>query len=557
MAVVPQNTRRERNMFAESDDSTMMKLIQGTHYPNGREFSVKPLLHIVEHVFLCATPAPGITNFEAQLDELKEKVLQNDSHKMMDMLSYTISKISCQMSSKCYGGGDAHETTMEILNLVSSYSWDAKVALALAAFAVTYGEFWLVTQLYLPSPLAGVDQLRRKSVLLLISDLELSHEELSMLEQLYSEAREQPGRPESQYEIVWLPVVDRSTPWNETKEKMFETFQSMMPWYSVLHPSLLDVAVIRYIKEMWHFNKKALIVVLDPQGKVVNPNAFHMTWIWGSLAFPFSSSREEALWKEENWNIQFLVDDIDPSILSWIEQGKFICLYGGEDIEWIRKFTAKAKAVAKDARIQLEMVYIGKSNPGENVRKINGWRACGTPRCNTRAADNDSIMKEIMTMLSFDGSDQGWAVISKGSDEMAKARGDTILRSFVEFESWKKSAEEKGFLPALIDHLHLLHSPSHCNRLILPGATGSIPERIGCAECGRPMEKFLIVREMLRVGWNGSGFSVRVHGSMMDKLEKNSFRFMRLVVDMMKVHPPTTIGRRKGKVNGRVGYDGP
>jgi hypothetical protein len=34
-----------------------------------------------------------------------------------------------------------------------------------------------------------------------------------------------------------------------------------------------------------------------------------------------------------------------------IEQGKFICLYGGEDIEWICKFIAIAKEIAKDARI--------------------------------------------------------------------------------------------------------------------------------------------------------------------------------------------------------------
>ena len=55
-----------------------------------------------------------------------------------------------------------------------------------------------------------------------------------------------------------------------------------------------------------------------------------------------------------------------------IEQGKFICLYGGEDIEWIRKFTATAKAIAKDARIQLEMLYVGKRNPKEKTQKING-----------------------------------------------------------------------------------------------------------------------------------------------------------------------------------------
>ncbi|KAF9677855.1 hypothetical protein SADUNF_Sadunf08G0151100 [Salix dunnii] len=695
-AVVPQKTRRERSMFAESDDSTMVKLIQATHDPDGREFSVKPLLQIVEHIFLCATHATGITNFvqhqeahQAKFDELDDKVLQSGFQKIMDMLSYTIFKISCQMSSKCYGGGDAHETTMEIFNLVSNYSWDAKVVLALAAFAVTYGEFWLVTQLYLPNPLVkavqflqqspdiiaraedlkpefeevtilirnmtdvatcivkfkalpsqnktpremstataliptavywtirsivactsqiagligmgheytastteawglsslahkvsnlteqltlcyqqiderremeaylalvrllrsfhidnmeilkaliyakdeqlplfqgstkkrvGLDLLRRKTVLLLISDLELSHDELTLLKQMYSKVPEKPGRADSQYEIVWLPVVDISTPCDEKKKNQYETLQSMMPWYSVHRTSLLDVAVIRYIKEVWHFNKKALLVVLDPQGKVVNPNAIHMVWIWGSLAFPFTSSREEALWKQETWKMELLVDRIDSLVLSWIKEGKFICLYGGEDIEWIRKFTKAAKVVAGDAGIQLEMVYLGKSGPKEKAGKISAvilkeklghvfsnldliwlfwvrlesmWHSKVQQK---RSVKNDLIMQEIMTMLSFDGSDQGWAVISKGSDEMAKARGDTILKSFAEFESWKQSAGEKGFLPALIDNVHKLHSPTHCNRLILPEATGSVPERIVCAECNRPMEKFIMYR---------------------------------------------------------------
>jgi hypothetical protein len=103
-------------------------------------------------------------------------------------------------------------------------------------------------------------------------------------------------------------------------------------------------------------------------------------------------------------------------------------------------------------------------------------------------------MQEIMTMLSFDGSGQGWAVISRGPGDMAKEKEETILKSFLDFENWKEGAQEKGFLPALIDYLHELYSPLHCNRLILPGATGSIPERVVCAECGRPMEKFIMYR---------------------------------------------------------------
>jgi hypothetical protein len=40
-----------------------------------------------------------------------------------------------------------------ICKILSSYSWDAKVVLALAAFSVNYGEFWLVAQLYSTNPL--------------------------------------------------------------------------------------------------------------------------------------------------------------------------------------------------------------------------------------------------------------------------------------------------------------------------------------------------------------------------------------------------------------------
>jgi len=58
--------------------------------------------------------------------------------------------------------------------------------------------------------------------------------------------------------------------------------------------------------------------VLDPQGKVVCPNALHMMWIWGSSAFPFTSLREESLWKDETWRLELLVDGIDPVILNWV-----------------------------------------------------------------------------------------------------------------------------------------------------------------------------------------------------------------------------------------------
>lgn len=41
-----------------------------------------------------------------------------------------------------------------MFDLLGNYRWDAKVVLVLAAFATSYGEFWLTMQLYPENPLA-------------------------------------------------------------------------------------------------------------------------------------------------------------------------------------------------------------------------------------------------------------------------------------------------------------------------------------------------------------------------------------------------------------------
>ncbi|XP_043704887.1 protein SIEVE ELEMENT OCCLUSION B-like [Telopea speciosissima] len=690
--------RGERHMFTTSDDNVMMKQIHATHAYDGRQVEVRPLLQLIEEILQRSTTTTLDRAVQAPLVSSHMESLDERSHQdafvgMLEALAYTIHKISCEISCKCSGGGDAHSTTVALFSTLSSFSWDAKVVLALAAFAVNYGEFWLVAELYGTHPLAksiallkqlpdvfeqsnllrpkfealrdlikamldvtkcivqfnelpsqyisadqplmsvaathiptavywtirsvvacasqiigliglgheyipstseawelsslahkmknihehltkqlalcyqyidekkhveafntlirlfetihidnhkilkaliyakddmqpllegstkrrvGVEVLRRKNVLLLISDLDISQEELSIMEQMYKESREQPSRPESQYEVVWLPIVDRTLPWTDAKQRDFDRLQVNMPWYSVHHPSLIDPAVVKYIKEMWNFNKKPILVVLDIQGRVVNPNALHMLWIWGSLAFPFTSMREEALWREETWRLELLVDGIDPHIFNWIVEERFICLYGGEDIDWIKKFTTTARAVAQAARIPLEMVYVGKSNPKDRVkRNINIITTEKLSHCwpdltsiwffwirlesmwhskmqHGKTIDNDRIMQGIMTMLTFDGSEQGWALISKGSANMVKAKGEMMLNCFQKYDAWKENVDSKGFIQALDDHLQQLHTPHHCSRLILPGSVGRIPEVVVCTECGRPMEKFLM-----------------------------------------------------------------
>ncbi|GKB56741.1 sieve element occlusion B-like protein [Tanacetum coccineum] len=348
--------------------------------------------------------------------------------------------------------------------------------------------------------LVGIDVLKKKTVLLLISDLDLPPEELSVLDQKYREARHNPTRAESQYEVVWLPVVPnhKTTPWTNEDQIKFEALRNTMPWYSVSQLSLLEPAVIKYIKEVWHFKDKLLLVVMDPQGRIVNTNAFHMMLIWGIKAFPFTSQREEALWREETWRMELLVDSVEPMIFNWISEGRYICLYGGEDIKWIRKFTYAAKAVANAAKIPLEMLYVGKSNPMEKVQNnidtiqveklsyvlpdlTHIWffwvRLVSMLHSKLqygKSFDEDPILREIGVMLAYDSDDQGWAVICCGSNDwMRRANGDTVLTSLINYKEWAVDAQERGFLTALNDHLEANRPKLHCNRLILPGTTGS------------------------------------------------------------------------------------
>lgn len=58
------------------------------------------------------------------------------------------------MTCKLLSGFDAHNTTLSVLNMLPHFSWEAKVVLTLASFALTFGDFWLLSQLYSTNALA-------------------------------------------------------------------------------------------------------------------------------------------------------------------------------------------------------------------------------------------------------------------------------------------------------------------------------------------------------------------------------------------------------------------
>nr|XP_048322973.1 protein SIEVE ELEMENT OCCLUSION B-like [Ziziphus jujuba var. spinosa] len=96
----------------------------------------------------------------------------------------------------------------------------------------------------------SIDVLRRKHVLLIISDLNLPSKEIEVVVNVYG------MRHDIQCEMVWIPVVGKLNGWQEQNQYKFAELQAVMPWYTVTTPLVIEPTVIRYIKEYWNFDKK-------------------------------------------------------------------------------------------------------------------------------------------------------------------------------------------------------------------------------------------------------------------------------------------------------------
>jgi len=158
------------------------------------------------------------------------------------------------------------------------------------------------------------NKLSGRYVMLYISSLEHTSEDE------YSNLGDKYKNRSTLYEIVWIPIVDESTSWNEEMEKKFKEIQKSMPWYSISDPSKLDKAVIKYVKEIWNFTGKSLLVVLDPHGDFVKADDVKTFWIWEKSVFVSESDRRknklEQVWK--GTTIQLLQDTMDPFLTEWV-----------------------------------------------------------------------------------------------------------------------------------------------------------------------------------------------------------------------------------------------
>lgn len=198
---------------------------------------------------------------------------------------------------------------------------------------------------------------------------------------------------------------------------------------------------------------------------------------------------------------------------------RHIILYGSDDIDWIRRFTVTTRGIASTLKLPLEIFYIGSNSSkrqktiralevidNENLsHKINDmtilmffWTRLESMFFSKikhqRSHDNekDFIFQGVKKLLSYNKTGP-WVLLSKGSEIILISYGETVLSAFIEYETWKKDVEVKGFGNAFRDQLEKFRdlSSHSCCRLELKENEGRILESIKCPECERNMEKFV------------------------------------------------------------------
>ena len=190
-------------------------------------------------------------------------------------------------------------------------------------------------------------------------------------------------------------------------------------------------------------------------------------------------------------------------------------MYGGDDIEWIRKFTKEARSVAIDASIPIEMIYVGKSNKKEVVKRLintitieklsHSWQDQAIWFFWTRLesmlfskiqletdVERDIEMQEIKKLISHDKEISGWSLLSRGSSVVVNGHGKTMLKTLLVYDSWKNTVNELGFDVAFRNAYNsLLREESiPCCRFEFSHFAGKIPDDFKCPECRRYMEKY-------------------------------------------------------------------
>lgn len=337
------------------------------------------------------------------------------------------------------------------------------------------------------------DALKDKNVILIISGLDISEDDIRAVHTIYNEVKR-----EDKYKIVWIPVITvESYEEEEEARKKYEYVSSLMKWYIV--PYTTKIAGWRYLEENWQLRQDPLVVVMNSKSRVEFTNAIHLIRVWGTEAIPFTNGRINAL-LGKNWPESTLLKFIEqPRLRSWVNQERSIIFYGGKDPNWIQQFEEKVVEIKNDPYIKekgntFEIVRVGQNIKGENNDFTLTPRFWVTQwgyfviKSQLKGSSASETTEDILRLISYE-NENGWAILAVGSAPLLVGRGNLMLGVLQDFNKWKRNMNIKAFPDAFRDYFNELNLKFHtCERMTLPGFSGWIPMIVNCPECPRFME---------------------------------------------------------------------
>ncbi|KAM5549617.1 protein SIEVE ELEMENT OCCLUSION B [Rosa sericea] len=148
-----EHMKSDRIQFTDLSDEEILNFINGKYSPGGStDFAVGDLFKITKTIIVDATRDSMVNDILKSANALDEKVPSINVDNFISPLCI-LKSICCEMSSckdkACSGEEISIKTRTELIfDKLKPYPWEAKAVLALAAFALEYGDLWHLAQLY-------------------------------------------------------------------------------------------------------------------------------------------------------------------------------------------------------------------------------------------------------------------------------------------------------------------------------------------------------------------------------------------------------------------------
>ncbi|XP_019181549.1 PREDICTED: protein SIEVE ELEMENT OCCLUSION B-like [Ipomoea nil] len=124
-----------RGLAATCDQTGILRQIETTHFPDGKEIQVNGLLSIIKEIL-------SLCGYHMSSEGQKEDPTSLD----YSCLHSILEQLSTELAFTTLNAADVHPKTLSFFNMLSSYEWDAKLCLMLAALVTIYGDYWVLMQ---------------------------------------------------------------------------------------------------------------------------------------------------------------------------------------------------------------------------------------------------------------------------------------------------------------------------------------------------------------------------------------------------------------------------